>query len=258
MILFLGVLKQPQWRWSFLACILLNDGDTFLGFLRHLNEDDHFWHAFCWMMAILFLGVSKAPQWRWLILTWNLPKAMIYLGFLSAIFVIFCVFLLISQVFVFFFKSKKSVSESWGWGGDNVHGRWQFLRCFEVFLSIFDDNDHFWHGMTWNLFSHADTFFWVVISFWGFLSPIDENDHFCHRMCSMLMILFFLVLKPPEWRWSFLACIALHDDDIFLGFWSNLNQDDHFGHAFCLMMVVHFFGFEATSMKMIIFGMHFA
>ena len=222
-MIILGMHWAPWW-WYF-----------FWGFWSNLNQDDHFWHAFCLMMVILFFGFLRRLNENDYFWHEICPKRWFIWDFVSD----FCDFLCFfvdfkSFCFLFLKKYKESVSESWRWGGENVHGRWQFLRCFEVFLNIFDDNDHFWHGMTWNLFSHADTFFWVVISFWGFLSPIDENDHFCHRMCSMLMILFFLVLKPPEWRWSFLACIALHDDDTF------------------------FLGFEATSIKMIIFGMHFA
>ena len=40
-------------------------------------------------------------------------------------FVDFTSFCFLFFVFLFFLllKSKKSVSESWGWGGDNVHGR---------------------------------------------------------------------------------------------------------------------------------------
>ena len=126
MILFFWVLKQPQSRWSFLACILLNDGDTFFWFLSHLNEDDHFGHALSSMMMILFLGVlkqpqsrwsflacillndgdtffwvSKAPQWKWLFLTWNLPKAMIYLGFCQRFLWFFVFFWKFSKAFNF-------------------------------------------------------------------------------------------------------------------------------------------------------------
>ena len=134
------------------------------------------------MKMIIFWGFFEPLRWKWSFLTWNLPKAMIYLRFFMRFFeVLYGDFksFLGFWVFVFFFKDKNSLGDSWGWGGIMSKEDDLFLRCFEVFLSTFDDHDHFWHAMTWNLFSHADTFFWVVISFWGFF-------------------------EPPRWKWSFL------------------------------------------------------
>ena len=128
-----------------------------------------------WMMMMMFdmrsaqsddlLGIF-CDFWRFfIVISW-------VFCFLFFCFFVFC-------FFVFFFKYKNSPGDSLGWGAIMSKEDDLFLRCFEVFLSTFDDNDHFWHAMTWNFFSHDDTFFGVVISFWGFF-------------------------EPPRWKWSFL------------------------------------------------------
>ena len=99
-----------------------------------------------------------------------------------------------------------------------------------------------------------------------FLSPLDDNDHFWHEICSMMMILFFLVLKLPQWGWSFMTCNLFNDGDtFFLGFWSPLNEDDQFWHATWSRKMSIFFRFlsplddndqfwhEICSMMMILF-----
>ena len=57
--------------------------------------------------------------------------------------------------------------------------------------------------------------------------------------------IYFLVLKPPEWRWSFLTC-------------SLLKKDEHFWHEILSMVMILFLGFEAPSMRITICGMQSA
>ena len=141
-------------------------------------------------------------------------------------------------------------------GSYDVQRRWHFcwgvLKCF---LSPFEDNDHFWHAVTWNLFSHDDTFFgggcdqflkffwatsmkmfifaiesvqcWWYFFFW-FWSPLNDHDHFWHALRSMMVILFFWFLSDLDEDDHFLTWDLFNADDTFFWFLSDLDEDDHF------------------------------
>ena len=119
-------------------------------------------------------------------------------------------------------------------------------------------------------------FFWVLEPHkwrWSFLtcSLLEQGEHFWDEIFSMMIILF-LVLKPPQWG---LIIYGMQSAQwwwylFFFGFWSPLNEDDHFWHAVCSRKMsifdmrscqwwwYFFLGFEAPSMRITICGMQSA
>ena len=93
-----------------------------------------------------------------------------------------------------------------------------FATFFWGLWSHLNEGDHFWHAFCLVM---------VILFFW-FLSDLNEDDHFSGMHWAQWWRYFFLVFKPPQWRWSFLACSLLHDGDTFFWFLSDLNEDDHF------------------------------
>ena len=141
-------------------------------------------------------------------------------------------------------------SVQWGWYFFWVlephKWRWSFLTC-----SLLEQGEHFWD----------EIFSMMIILFLVLKPPQWGLIIYGMQSAQWWWYLFFWVLKPPEWRWSFLACSLLKKDEhfwheilsmmmIFFGFWSPLNEDNHLWHAICSMIMIPFsLGFEAPSKK---------